>query len=56
MAKQKRVYINKPMLDALRKLMLRADQCPKCNRDWEEHSWLQFTQSGTLAGCSNEEG
>lgn len=56
MAKEKRVYVNKPMLDALRRLMLRGDVCPLCDRDLSEHSWFQFSENGKLRDCSNWEG
>lgn len=56
MARQQRVYVNKPMLDALRRMMIRQDECPKCAEPLDIHSWFQFTEAGKLVACSNEGG
>lgn len=56
MAREKRVYVNRPMLEALRRLMLRSDRCPLCERPLDEHAWFQFTEQGRLKDCSNFEG
>lgn len=55
MAKHKKVIVNRPMLDALRKLMIRSDECPICKEDLDMHSSFTFTEDGKLIGCSSEE-
>lgn len=56
MAKHKKVFVNKPMLDALRRLMIRQDDCPLCDAPLDEHSSFTFTEGGKLVSCSNTEG
>lgn len=34
-----RIYINKPILDKIRKMGI--NDCPVCNKDLELHSWIQ---------------
>lgn len=54
MAKQKRVYVNIPMLEALKKMLIRQDNCPRCEQPLDMHAWFQFTEAGQLVACSNE--
>jgi hypothetical protein len=52
MAKQHIVRVNKPMMDALRKMLLRSDECPLCGEGLSVHSWFRFTDKGKLIACS----
>lgn len=53
MAKHKKVIVNRPMLEALRKLMIRSDNCPICKEDLDMHSSFTFNEKGELVDCSN---
>ena len=54
MAKTYRVAVNKPMLHALRRGVLRwKAECPVCKRPLNEHSEITLTAGGAILDCSN---
>lgn len=45
--------LNKPMLDALRRLILRnAVVCDACEEDLDAHSSLTISESGKVIACN----
>lgn len=54
MAKAYDVELNKPMLDALRRLILRDQEiCPCCQQTLDYHSRLRLNDKGRIIDCSN---
>lgn len=45
--------LNKPMLDALRRMILRnADTCDACEQELDLHSSLTISASGKVIACN----
>ena len=55
MARHHVVRINRPMLEALKKL-IRSNVCPVCNIRLYEHSSVTLDSNGKVVGCSIQEG
>lgn len=55
MARHHIVSVNRPMADALRKMLVR-NECPVCSQEIDEHSSVTLTDKGRVIDCSNNRG